>query len=168
MSQAGIINVASSPVVTETLTGNSGGPVPPTGGNINVLGAGGVTVAGNPGTSTLTITVAGSGMTWNTIGASQTLAVDNGYFCTSGGALALLLPAASNIGDTINISLDGSTSFQVTQRAGQSIKMGNATTTTGAGGSLTSTQQGDSIEIVCSVANLRWNVLSSMGNITVV
>ena len=42
---------------TNTLTGNVGGPVPPTAGNINVIGAGTVLVTGNPGTSTLTITV---------------------------------------------------------------------------------------------------------------
>jgi hypothetical protein len=59
MSQAGIINEAGgggggSPV--NTLTGNTGGAVPPTGNNINVVGAGNVTVTGDPGTSTLTIT----------------------------------------------------------------------------------------------------------------
>ncbi len=59
MSQAGILNVAGgggggTPV--QTLTGNSGGAVPPTANNINVIGAGGVLVTGNPGTSTLTIT----------------------------------------------------------------------------------------------------------------
>jgi hypothetical protein len=43
------------PTVVETLTGNSGGVVAPTANNINVIGANGITVAGNPGTSTLTI-----------------------------------------------------------------------------------------------------------------
>lgn len=38
-----------------TLTGNTGGAVGPTGGNINVVGTGTISVAGNPGTSTLTI-----------------------------------------------------------------------------------------------------------------
>lgn len=42
-----------------TLTGNSGGAVSPTAGNINVVGSGIVTVTGNPGTSTLTIAVSG-------------------------------------------------------------------------------------------------------------
>jgi hypothetical protein len=46
-----------SALTTETLTGNTGGPVPPTAGNINVIGAGTVLVSGNPATSTLTITV---------------------------------------------------------------------------------------------------------------
>lgn len=40
-----------------TLTGNSGGAVSPTAGNINILGAGILAVAGNPGTSTLTISI---------------------------------------------------------------------------------------------------------------
>ncbi len=40
----------------ETLTGNSGGPVPPDGGgNINILGSAPIDVTGNPGTNTLTI-----------------------------------------------------------------------------------------------------------------
>ena len=47
-------SAASIGAVTK-LTGNSGGAVSPTSGNINVIGSGVVTVAGNPGTSTLTI-----------------------------------------------------------------------------------------------------------------
>ena len=66
MSQAGIINVAGgggggSPV--NTLTGNTGGAVPPTANNINILGTGAVTVTGNPGTSTLTISLIDSILT---------------------------------------------------------------------------------------------------------
>ncbi len=42
----------------QTLTGNTGGAVPPTGNNINVVGDGStITIAGNPGTSTLTASV---------------------------------------------------------------------------------------------------------------
>lgn len=152
------------------LQGNSGGPVGPTvGGVINVIGAGGTTVVGNAGTNTLTVTVSGSGMTWNTISASQTLAVNNGYFCISpGGALALLLPAASALGDEITVTLDGATSFSITQGAGQQIRIANGQTTVGAGGSITTTQQGDTITFVCQTANLKWNVISPIGNLTVV
>lgn len=64
MSQAGILNVnggggGGSPIMTET--GNSGGPVPPTANNLNVVGTGTTTVVGNPGTSTLTITPTAGG-----------------------------------------------------------------------------------------------------------
>lgn len=126
----------------------------------------GITVTNAAGS--ITISGTGGGLNWSTIGASQTLAVDNGYFCTAGATLALLLPAVSSVGDMIGISLDGSTGFTVTQGAGQSIRLGNASTTAGVGGSLASTQQGDTVFLVCSVANLKWNVIHSMGNITVV
>ena len=147
-----------------TLTGNSGGAVGPSTGNVNVVGSGSVTVTGSPGTNTLTVSTTGEGLTWQVIGASQTLVVDNGYFCTTGGALSLALPAVSAVGNIIEISLDGSTSFRVTQGAGQQIRLGNLATLAGVGGSITSTQQGDSIKMVCSVANLKWNVVASMGN----
>jgi hypothetical protein len=67
MSQAGIINMAGgggggSPI--QTVTGDSGGPVPPTANNINLKGgsstvnnANGITVVGNAGTSTETFTL---------------------------------------------------------------------------------------------------------------
>lgn len=44
---------------TETLTGNSGGAVSPTANNINTVGTGSITIAGNPGTSTLTTQLTG-------------------------------------------------------------------------------------------------------------
>lgn len=44
----------------QTLTGNSGGPVSPTAGNINVVGTGVITVVGDPGTSTLTVGITGT------------------------------------------------------------------------------------------------------------
>lgn len=67
MSQAGVINVAGgggggTPV--QTVTGDTGGPVPPTANNINLVGgtstvnnANGILVAGNAGTSTETFTL---------------------------------------------------------------------------------------------------------------
>lgn len=39
----------------DTLTGNSGGPISPQAGNINVVGSGDISVSGNNGTGTLTI-----------------------------------------------------------------------------------------------------------------
>ena len=56
MSQVSMRTSAVIIGAVQTLTGNTGGAVPPTGGNINVIGAETITVAGNPGTSTLTIT----------------------------------------------------------------------------------------------------------------
>jgi len=58
-----ILNPTSSVIPiggVATLTGNSGGAVGPTVGNIDVIGSGGITVTGNPGTSTLTISDSGN------------------------------------------------------------------------------------------------------------
>ena len=119
-----------------TLTGNSGGAVSTTAGNINVLGSGGIAVAGNPGTSTLTITsspqytvtsVNNAASPYTVLSTDQYIKVD-----TSGGAVTIRLPnttttgrfvivkdstgtaAASNItvttvGGAVNI--DGATTF---------------------------------------------------------
>jgi hypothetical protein len=164
MSQAGESNVSTAPGVIDFIQGNMGGPVPPNAGNvITLIGSGDISVTGNPGTNTLTISATGL-PTWNKISASQPLVSNMGYICTGGGVLVLTLPATSLVGDIIEITLDGSAGFSVHQGAGQSILLGNTNTTAGVGGSLTSTQQGDSLRMVCSVTNLRWNVLSSMGN----
>lgn len=59
-------------VDVETLTGDSGGAVGPTGGNIDVLGGTGIVTTGNPGTSTLTIATVADGfetVTVQTVGA---------------------------------------------------------------------------------------------------
>lgn len=114
-----------------------------------------------------------AGFDWNTINQSTqpaNLVANNGYICQSGGTgnVSSALPSASSVGDLIEITLDGATSWTITQAVGQQIRLGISQTTSGAGGSIVSTQQGDSLRMVCSVANLRWNVLSSIGNLTIV
>ena len=134
----------------------------------HITGSGGIVVSYAAPNINIDGSGAGGGMTWQVIGASQTLAVNHGYFCTSGGVLALLLPPVSVLGDTIEISIEGSAGYSVNQGAGQSIKFGNAITTVGVGGSVSSLSQGDSIRLVCKVANLDWVIMSSMGNLTFV
>lgn len=115
------------------------------------------------------VSVISEGLTWSAITANQALAVGNGYICISaGGALSLSLPTTAAVGSVIVVALDGATSWTITQGAGQQIRIGNQQSTSGAGGTLASTAQGDTITLVCSVANLKFNVTSSMGNITVV
>lgn len=113
--------------------------------------------------------VTSPGLTWSVIGASQSLVAGHGYFCTTGGALLLALPAVSAVGDTIEVALDGSTSFQITQpAAANQIRFGSLQTTLGLAGTITSTVQGDTLRIVCETANARWVVTpGSIGNLTV-
>lgn len=112
-----------------------------------------VTGTGNTGWSQ--ITPGGVGNVWENISASQTLEVNHGYFCTA-NALSLALPATSEVGDTITVVLRGGTSWTITQAAGQQIRQGTAATTLGASGTLASTADGDSIELVCQTANTIW------------
>jgi hypothetical protein len=105
--------------------------------------------------------------TWHVIASSQTLTVKNGYFCTGGGALILALPAVSAVGDTIRVILDGSGSWMIAQpNAATQIRIGTEQTTLGVGGTLASTAQGDSIELVCETVNARWVVTNFVGNIS--
>jgi trimeric autotransporter adhesin len=131
-----------------------------------LTGGTGISIVNTAGVITINST---GGDTWTAITASQTLAINNGYICISpGGALSLALPAVAPVGSEFEVTLDGATSWTITQGAGQSIRLGTSVTTVGVAGSLASTAQGNSVRFICSVANTRFNVLSSIGNITVV
>ena len=103
--------------------------------------------------------------TWTAISASQSLVANNGVVCTGGAALVLTLPATAAVGDRFEVVLDGSTSWQVAQNAGQQIRFGKVQTTVGVGGSLTSEKVGDWIEIICSVANTKFIANAKQGNV---
>ena len=151
-----------------TLTGNSGGAVSPMAGNINIVGGTGITVVDTPGTSTLTINSSGS-FAWTVITSNQTAVVNNGYICNKSGTLALLLPATASIGDTIKVT-GINTGWTITQNANQEIYFGTSHTTVGVGGSLSSLNVRDSVELVCVVSGSStiWNVISSIGNLSYV
>lgn len=73
-SMASWINISSSSSGIQTLTANSGGPVSPTAGNINIVGDGTtIEVTGFPGSSSLVVSAIGttliSSLTGNTGGA---------------------------------------------------------------------------------------------------
>lgn len=120
------------------------------------------------GAGTLSLQAAAPGIAWSVITADQTAAVNNGYICNKGSALLLALPTTSAVGAVIEVTgINTALGWKVTQAAGQQIFFGTSSTTSGATGYLQSTNIRDSIKMVCVVANLTWNVLSSVGNITV-
>ena len=145
-SVAKVLTMASDQLGTATITAGSG-----------------ITVT--PGANTITISSIGAGLTWSVITANQTAAVENGYFCNKAGTLALALPAASAIGDIIEVTNENTAlGVQFTQAAGQQILIGNTNTTLGATGTLTSSAVGDTLKIVCKTANTIWRVLDMVGN----
>lgn len=105
-------------------------------------------------------------VSWDTVSSSQSMIVNNGYIVTS-GSLNLLLPISSTVGDTICVVLDAGVSWAITQGAFQQIRFANTLTTLGVTGSIASTSQGDSVTLICSVANTRWVCISSQGNLII-
>jgi hypothetical protein len=155
-------SISSSGIAT--LTGNTGGALSPTAGNINVVGSGSVSVAG----SAATLTISGkAGLTWNDAATTTTMKTNNGYIVTK-GAQVFTLPKASSVGDTIEILLNGGTSWSVAQAAGQSVLVSESNTTVGVGGSVTSTDAGQAIKMTCVTANTKWQATSLIGNPKVV
>ena len=168
MSQVGQFELLNPAI--STITGNVGGAVGPTAGNINIVGGAGVTVTGNPGLSTLTITVASGALTWNEVivMGPTGMAINNGYVANNAGLVTLTLPAVAAFGSVIRVAGKGAGGWLIAQNAGQTIFYGATSTTPGAGGSLASTLPNHCVELVCITANNDWEVLSSVGNLTVV
>ncbi|QZA59479.1 hypothetical protein [Candidatus Rhabdochlamydia porcellionis] len=177
-----LIGAAGGPAAFSTLT-LSGGLTQTPGANsltltappITITGSG-LTVTGSPVSlgGAVTLTVTGGGITWvNVTGTTQAIVVNTGYIASNAAQVVFTLPTTAALGDTFYITGNGNagtSGWKINQNAGQVIFFGSSTTTVGTSGSLTSTNQLDSIRAVCIVpgAATVWNVIDSIGNITVV
>ena len=98
--------------------------------------------------------------TWNTItAASQAMTSNNGYIANRGTLVTLTLPSSSSVGDEIAIVGQGAGGWLIAQNASQLIHIGSVASTTGAGGSVASSNQYDSLRLVCITANLEWTTV---------
>lgn len=109
----------------------------------------------------------GQPFNWDVVSVNTQMAANNGYIADGIVRITLNLPVLANVGDTIRVT-NFTSGWTVSQNAGQDIIIGSDITTIGAGGSLASTSVGDSLEIVCVVANTNFIVQHMVGNITVV
>ena len=97
------------------------------------------------------------------------LVADKKYVTNNGATLTTFtLPATSAFGTTIEIAGFSAGGWTLAQNSGQSINFGNKATTTGVGGSLSSSNENDYIRLLCVTANTTWNVVGSIGNITII
>lgn len=102
------------------------------------------------------------GFSWNTITAtSAQMYSDNGYFANNAGLVTLTLPATSVVGDEIAVCGQGAGGWLIAQGAGQQIHIGSVASTLGAGGSVASTNQYDSLRLVCIVASTIWTLVGA-------
>jgi len=122
------------------------------------------------GAGSITINALGGGLSWTVVtGTSQSMAVNNGYVANNAGLVTATLPATSAVGDVVAITgINNATGWKIAQNAGNQIFFGTSSTTAGVGGSLASTATRDTVYLLCVTANATWNVISSIGNITVV
>lgn len=171
MSQSGSFGGGGTPLPDiETLTADIGGAVGPDAAfNIDLLGGTGCTTTGTPVANQIVFDVTGGGITWSRpAGAAVAAAVDNGYVSVNAGLVTVTLPVTAALGTVIEIMGEGAGGWVIAQNAGQSIQFGNLSTTVGAGGSLASTNQWDTVKIICRVADTTWSVVSNVGVLNVV
>jgi len=120
------------------------------------------------GTGSITIASSGADIWVDETGASVTMAANTGYTSDDGASLVTFtLPATAAIGDWIEINGKGSGGWTLIEGTGQSIHIGNQTSTTTTG-SLSSTNQWDCVRLRCVTANTVFTVVSAVGNLTVV
>lgn len=129
----------------------------------------GITIT--PAAGAITIATSLSVLTWSVITADQNITVSNGYICNKAGLLTLTLPASPTAGQVFAVTgMNTAAGWKIAQNATQQIFMGTSSTTVGTGGSLASINIRDSVYLVCVVGGSAavWNVINSMGNITIV
>lgn len=94
--------------------------------------------------------------------------VNTSYITNKGTQCVLTLPSTASVGVILRVTGINASGWKITQNVSGIIHFGNADTTTGTGGYLESSSTRDSVELVCVVENNEWNVISSVGNITIV
>lgn len=149
----GAITVAvNGASVGQTITGNSGGALSPTGGNWNILGGPGVTTSGSGSTLTINSVVF-------TDTTAATLAVDNGYNATAAGTYPM--PATAVQGELIIVFCDTAGAVVLDCPALNFIRIGSLITSSG--GTVTSTSIGDSLTLRYRLSSLTWEATSVIG-----
>lgn len=135
---------------------------------ITITAGSGITIS--QAGATITISASGSGVTWNEVtGTSAAMVSNNAYTASNAALVTLSLPTTSSYGDVIYITGKGAGGWSIAQAAGQQIHIGSSASTVGVGGSVSSTNQYDSVQLFCSVANTTWTTLGGgQGNLTVV
>jgi hypothetical protein len=133
------------------------------------VGATGTVLAGNTGANP-TFQAIPSLNVVDVTGTSQAMAVNTTYIADNAGLVTFTLPATAAQGTTMTVVGNGAGGWTIAQNANQAIKMNAQTTTTGATGSLSSTNRYNSVTMLATVggASTIWVIDSSSGTLTFV
>ena len=105
---------------------------------------------------------------WSVITVDTTAVVNRGYFTNKSTRLILTLPTTAAVGSVLRVSGMTAGGWRIAQNASEVIHFGKTDTIVGVNGYLESTLARDSVELICCVTDNEWNVVSSIGNITIV
>ena len=153
---SGVPSMTSSMTNGQVLIGSTGGtPTPATltaGSGISISnGAGSITISGT-----------GSGIGWTEVtGTSQTMTADSGWITNNAGLVTLTLPTTAAVGTAISVIGKGAGGWTIAQNAGQNVQIGNVSSTVGTGGSISSSNRYDSLDLICTTANTTWTTLGA-------
>lgn len=138
VSATGFVSLNAAGAI-ETVTGDSGGALSPTAGNINVVGLSGSKTSGSG--STLTI----KSPPFSQVGASATSSLNTGEFVTA--AVTRTLPASAGLidGDLFIYVCTTANALVIQSVTAQKIRIGNLISA--AAGTATSTAIGDSVTL---------------------
>lgn len=116
-----------------------------------------ISVTNGAGTITIAATGAAS-FSWSTIsGTSQSAAVQTGYIPTNAGLTTITLPTTFAVGDRISVQGQGSGGWTINAGASRTVQVGSSATSSG--GTVSSTNRYDSINLIGIVANSTWATL---------
>jgi hypothetical protein len=125
----------------------------------------GISINSASGAVTISSTGVGS-MVWNDVsGTSQTAVVNNGYIISNASQTTVNIPATVAEGSVFGVAGKGAAGWILKMNTGQTCHLGNSATTSA--GTLTSTNQWDSVQIVCVTADTTFTALCVQGNLTV-
>lgn len=153
--------MAYKPQVLETAAGGTGLSTAGTSGN--VLTSNGTIWVSSPPSG------GGGGLTFNNVtGTTQAMAVNNGYIANNASLVTFTLPATATIGQIVQVVGAGAGGWTIVENASQIMHVGNQNTTATTG-SLSSTNQYDGVQLICTATNTDWTVTGVFqGNLTVV
>jgi hypothetical protein len=96
---------------------------------------------------------------WTVLSAGSPLSVNNGYIFINAAPASFSLPLVATVGQIIQVYSYTAQICTISQGAGQQIQFGINASTLGIGGSIATTSIGNSLTLVCLVANTIFGVL---------
>lgn len=123
------------------------------------------------GAGTITVSAWGGGVSWTVETVNLNYTVNKGIIANKAGLLTVTLPATAAVGDILEITgINTAVGWRIAQNAAQRIHYGALSSTAGVGGYIEATAIRDSAKLLCVVAgaSTEYNVISSIGNLTVI